>query len=534
MKMDIWSWICALPDLAEWAESESPRVFELASSVRDDSSTHRSIHLRAERSAGSNSDVLVTFALCLQGFHHYNAPETIWVSDKCPLNSEKPFLPLLLQLLQEIITRSPMAAQASTCPRSQLQKLKPEPISWIIDSHSPESFSSFFNLVFIMRLFWLCVFDAPSEVGSMYFESMLGPNLEILKCEQAQVLKTFLVTVGVDAELYFMRTLGYMLTKWIMLREVGVGLHVLAPTSGQQVKFSYAMETHGFWVLKGYAPILAMDSSNSSRNKSKFLTVEARDSVLKYALAHQQLEAVLQLEYSVSFYEGYIRVIAHVDNLRFHVAKLGLKKSESAEYSEERHFVSRAKIWAGPEVGATYVAGLSLGRSTENGEREMEVNKVVKGSHESSTSSKVKTRARMVTRTKMKNWRWDQDAEGNCVIFDAVLHNSTNGKEAATWKTKINDNNSDGGDSKGIGNENKYDEPNRPFTKTRGLVFAGDDYGEGVEWRLSKEMEGSVLKWRIGGQVWVTYWPSEVQSSYFETRCVQWCDEVDLPLIPGK
>jgi hypothetical protein len=25
-----------------------------------------------------------------------------------------------------------------------------------------------------------------------------------------------------------------------------------------------------------------------------------------------------------------------------------------------------------------------------------------------------------------------------------------------------------------------------------------------------------------------------VKSSYFETRCMEWCDEVDLPLIPGK
>ncbi|BAU02274.1 hypothetical protein VIGAN_11177100 [Vigna angularis var. angularis] len=37
----------------------------------------------------------------------------------------------------------------STRPRSQLQKLKPDPIAWIMDSHTPESLSTFFNLVFI-------------------------------------------------------------------------------------------------------------------------------------------------------------------------------------------------------------------------------------------------------------------------------------------------------------------------------------------------------------------------------------------------
>ncbi|OAY25746.1 uncharacterized protein LOC110605147 [Manihot esculenta] len=527
MMMDIWSWISELPDLADWTDSDSPYIFELATSKALGDA--RSIQLRAERTAGSSLEALVTFTVSLQGFHPHNAPKTLWVSDTCPLNSEKPFFPLILQLLQEIIIRSPMA-QNTTCPRSQLQNIKPEPISWIMESHSPESFSSFFNLVFLMRLFWLCVCDAPSEVGSLYFESLLGPNLEALRCEQAPVLRTFLVTVGVDAELCFMRTLGYMLTKWLILREVGVGLHVLAPMLGQQVKFSYAMEAHGFWVLKGYAPILSMPLTKSSSN-NKFPAMEARDSVLKYTLAHQQLEAIMQLEYSISFHDGYIRVKARVDNLRLHVVKLGFKKNDDVDYSEERHFVSRARVWVGPEVGATYVVGMSLGRSTDNGEREVEMQRAVKGNYEESRAPKVKTRARTTTRTKMKNWRWDQDAEGNSVIFDAVLYNNTTGHEVATWKMG---NNNDMGDGKSSGARNRYTGPKRPFTKTRGLVFAGDEYGEGVEWRLSKEMEGSVLKWRIGGQVWVSYWPNEVQSSYFETRCVEWCDEVDLPLITGK
>ncbi|KDP45337.1 hypothetical protein JCGZ_09586 [Jatropha curcas] len=536
--MDIWSWICELPDSVQWSESDSAQIFEIASSspkLAGNYQSTRTIQLRAERTAGSNSDLLVTFSICLHGFHPNSASKTLWVSDTCPLNSDKPFLPLFLQLLQEIITRSPMA-QNSTCPRSQLQKLKPDPISWIMDSHSPESFSSFFNLVFLTRLFWLCVCDAPSEVGSFYFESLLGPNLEALSSEKGPVLRTFLVTVGVDAELCFMRTIGYMLTKWLILKQVGSGLHLLGPLVGQQVRFSYATEAHGFWVLKGYAPILAMNVAKCSGNY-KFPVIEARDSVLKYALAHQQLEAVIQLEYSVTFSDGYIRVIARVDNLRFHVAKLGFNRKEDVDYAEERHFVSRARVWAGPEVGATYVVGFSLGRSTDNGEREVEMQRVRKGNFdEESKAPKVKTRAKMATRTRIKNWRWDQDAEGNSVIFDAVLYNDT-GYEVATWKMMNNDV-SDGSNNNGNSNNSRnrynWNGHRRPFTKTRGMVFAGDEYGEGVEWRLNKEMEGSVLKWRIGGQVWVSYWPSEVKSSYFETRCVEWCDEVDLPLIPGK
>ncbi|KAJ6409524.1 hypothetical protein OIU84_009093 [Salix udensis] len=90
------------------------------------------------------------------------------------------------------------------------------------------------------------------------------------------------------------------------------------------------------------------------------------------------------------------------------------------------------------------------------------------------------------------------------------------GQEVATVRKPVGDGNGGGG----VGGRNGRS--------------SGDEYGEEVEWRLGKEMEGSVLKWRLGGQVWVSYWPSEVKSSHFETRCVEWCDEVDLPLIPAK
>ncbi|KAJ6671163.1 hypothetical protein OIU85_014976 [Salix viminalis] len=148
---------------------------------------------------------------------------------------------------------------------------------------------------------------------------------------------------------------------------------------------------------------------------------------------------------------------------------------------------------------------------------------------------KVKTRSGMATKTRMKSWRWDQDVEGNAAVFDAVLYDNMTGQEVATVRKPVGDGNGGGvGGRNGRSSGIRCNGPNRPFTKTGGVVFAGDEYGEEVEWRLGKEMEGSVLKWRLGGQVWVSYWPSEVKSSHFETRCVEWCDEVDLPLIPAK
>ena len=531
--MDVWTWISELPNSVEWDESDSAPTFELASSGpgQDDKPTP-SIQLKAERTSGSDSEAAVTFTVCLQGFHPFNAQKPLWVSESCHLSAENPFLPLLLQLLQEIISHSP-TAHDSTCPRSQLQKLKPEPISWIMDSHTPESLSTFFNLVLTMRLFWLCACDAPTEAGSLYFQSLLAPTLETVSLKLASVLRTFFITVGVDTELCFMRTLGFIMAKWCIIREMGVGLQTLLvpPPQVRNPRFSYAAESNGLWVLKGYAPVMTMKLGRSNGQKSQFPGIDAKESILRYALAHQQLEAHVQLEYNVGFHDGFIQVRTRVDNIRLHVARLGFGQNDDAgEFIQEKHFPSRVRVWVGPEIGATYVAGLSLGRSTENTEREVEMQKVVKGDFEKSTQvSNVKASARSSRRTRTRSWRMDQDAEGNAALFDVVLYDNATGQEVATWKPT-----SPKGDGPSHGLRGRYVGANRPFTKNGSVIIAGDEYGEEVGWRLSKEMEGSVLKWRIGGEFWVSYLPNQAKGSYFETRCVEWCDEVDLPLINGK
>ncbi|KAL8060662.1 hypothetical protein ABFX02_02G039600 [Erythranthe guttata] len=543
--MDIWSWISDLPNSDELNYSQL--TFQLASSspssYKNNDST-QSIHLRAERTLGSNSEPSVVFSVCLRGFQCSSSEDgdekIIWSSDTCPLSSSDDdrsptFLPLVLQLLQEIVTRAPNAHD-STCPRSQLQKLKPEPVSWILDSHSPESFSSFFSLIFLTRLFWTCVCDAPSEVGSFYFHSMLTPNLEGFSCKHAPVLRNFFLTVGTDVELCFVRTFGYMLAKWLILKDVEAGLKSLTLLPSKNLGFSYAVESHGLWILKGYSPVKSMQcmqSSSGQKNRQFPGVIEARESLLKYALAHQQLEAVIQLEYTVRFFDNFIQVNARVDNIRIHVVKLGFKNNSDNDQNlaDEKHFPSRIRVWVGPEIGAGYVGGLSLARSTDNTEREMEMQKTLKGitSGNSKVPSVTET-AKMATRTKIKNWRCEQDVEGNAAVFDAILCDNTTGVEIATWRPPVGG----GGGVMGLNFRGRYTGSGRPFTKSGGMIFAGEEYGEGVGWRLSKEMEGSVLKWRIGGEVCVTYLPNDVACSYYETRCIEWCDEVDLPLIPSK
>ncbi|KAI4367132.1 hypothetical protein MLD38_022902 [Melastoma candidum] len=517
--LDVWSWLCELHAL------DLPQALELASSKPVRASTARMVRLQV-RDGGGDS---VAFVICMEGFEN-SLEEVLWVSEVGKLSSEKPFLPFVIQMLQDILLDSP-AAQDVMCRQPQARDISPEPVAWLMDSYSQESFSVFFDLVLLIRLFRQCVFDSPSEVGSFYFDSLLGPNVEPLLRNDRPVLRAFLAAVGTDTERQFTRAVGYMLTKWLISREIGLGVGLwsvrgLVPVH-HNVAVSYVNEAHGLWVMKGFVPVEAMRVTRSSRHPMHSHILDAKDSVLKYILAHQQLEVVVQLEYSVRFHDGYIRVSARIDNVRLHVVRLGLgndNNDSEMSFANERHFPSRVRVWVGPEEGARYVGGLTLGRSTGNVSREVETERVMKGAFGNSKVPQVKAVARTSTRTKTAAWRWDQDAEGNSAVFDAVLSDTATGWEVASL----------GADRDGETFRRRYMGANRLFTKSGGVVFGADAYGDGVEWRLSREMEGSVLKWRIGGQVWLSYLPNDVKTSFFETRVVEWGGEVDLPLMQGK
>ncbi|KAL2939160.1 Na(+)/H(+) antiporter NhaA 3 [Bienertia sinuspersici] len=523
--MDVWSWICDLPNSPEWSQSNSQLTYQLASS----NSSAQSIHFKAEQSSELKPEIWITFSVYIEGFHSDKSKNILWLSDPCSLSSDKPFMPLILQLVQEIINHAPITYHEHIHHGPQKMKVKPDPIVWVLETFSPESFSSFFSLLLFTRLFWLCACDAPSEVGALFFHSLFAPNLELLsRASHVPVLKGFMRAVGVDIELCISRAFGYMLVKWLITREVRVGLPSILPLPSNNLGISYASQACNLWSLKGYAPVWAMKRTCCSDTKEGFHFVGHKESALRYSLAHQQLEAHIQLEYNVVFFEGYIQVSARVDNIRLHMVKLGFNNDNDVEFNEELYFPSRVKFWVGPEIGSSYVTSLSLGKSVVNTEREVETQKTVKGNFGKTKIPKVKTTSRTSTKMKMKNWRCDQDVEGNVAIFDAVFYENTNGIEVYNAKL-IGGGGTSNKPKDDLGK--RYSRVNRPFMKSGGLVFTRNGYGEEVKWRLSKEMEGSVLKWRFGSKIWVTYWPSDVESSYYETRCIELCDEVDLPLI---
>ena len=130
-------------------------------------------------------------------------------------------------------------------------------------------------VVYSMHLQWLGICS--------YFYSLLALNLEIFISKHAPILQMFLVSMGVDVELYFMRTLRYIFEKWLILGEVGARLQLLTPRPSQSLGFSCAVESHGLWVLKGSSPVWAMmhKSHNGDQNQCKI--AGAKESVLSYA-----------------------------------------------------------------------------------------------------------------------------------------------------------------------------------------------------------------------------------------------------------
>jgi len=267
---------------------------------------------------------------------------------------------------------------------------------------------------------------------------------------------------------------------------------------------------------------------------------------------HQQLEAVAQLEFEVRVRDRrFLTVSVRVDNVRVRVARLAFRKDDAGGADDaddadvmdgERHFPSRIRIWVGPRFGASYTTGPSLGRSTGNPERDVEMTRTVKGAFSGPSPTKlangnanggvspprVKAKMRSSARTRSRSWRWEQEAEGSAGVFEGVLCDTVTGTEVSAWRPGVGG--AGAGDPRN-GMRRRYGGPGRAFSKMRGLVVAGDELPEEMTWRVGREEEGRTLRWRLGLRVWVSYLPNEVRSHHFETRCIEWAHEVELPLV---
>lgn len=534
---EVWPWLATLPPPG--AGNGTPSI-PLAASPEAEGA---SIVLQADCTATADGGTAVAFSIAVDSANGV-ARRVLWTSVAFAAASEvAPRLLLLAQLLDEVTALSPSVPSLSKKPDLSESNLDAEVVSTVIGATGTDG-SPFFSLALLMRLFWLCALEAPADLGFLFFQA-LGKDIEraLGGCAPA-ALGALLLSVGPDVEERFMRSLGYMLAKWCLLREMQ---SAPKPSAKPDVAcLSYATNVHGLWVLRGYAPVLAIPRVAGATSTATITALPhelPEEPALRYGLVHQQLEAVAHVEYTVSVRgDSFIVVGVRVDNIRVRVVRLGYRKNGDTDTTGteedvdddhvldgERHFPSRIRLWVGPRFGSSYATGPSLGRSTGNPEREVETTRTVKGAFSGATKlggdPRVKAKMRSSSRARNRSWRWEQEAEGSAGVFEGVLCDPATGTEVSAWRPGSRE-----ADPRS-GMRRRYGGPGRAFSKMRGLVVAGDELPEEVTWRVGREAEGRTMRWRLGLKVWLSYLPNEVRSRHFETRCVEWAHEVELPLL---
>lgn len=534
---EVWPWLATLPPPG--AGNGTPSI-PLAASPEAEGA---SIVLQADCTATADGGTAVAFSIAVDSANGV-ARRVLWTSVAFAAASEvAPRLLLLAQLLDEVTALSPSIPSLSRKPDLSESNLDAEVVSTVIGATGTDG-SPFFSLALLMRLFWLCALEAPADLGFLFFQA-LGKDIEraLGGCAPA-ALGALLLSVGPDVEERFMRSLGYMLAKWCLLREMQ---SAPKPSAKPDVAcLSYATNVHGLWVLRGYAPVLAIPRVAGATSTATITALPhelPEEPALRYGLVHQQLEAVAHVEYTVSVRgDSFIVVGVRVDNIRVRVVRLGYRKNGDTDTTGteedvdddhvldgERHFPSRIRLWVGPRFGSSYATGPSLGRSTGNPEREVETTRTVKGAFSGATKlggdPRVKAKMRSSSRARNRSWRWEQEAEGSAGVFEGVLCDPATGTEVSAWRPGSRE-----ADPRS-GMRRRYGGPGRAFSKMRGLVVAGDELPEEVTWRVGREAEGRTMRWRLGLKVWLSYLPNEVRSRHFETRCVEWAHEVELPLM---
>jgi hypothetical protein len=559
---DVWPWLASLPPLPPAGDAPPPPAsWRLPLAASPDGASSVVLQADAATTADGDDDgrgpaLLVSFSLAIDGTA--GVPSALWTSDGFPESSPVPLrLQLLVQLLNEVLDRSPympcLGASANAVDFAVVDgpsevTVDAEVVSGVMGAAGTDAFAAFFSLSLLLRLFWLCALDAPADAGYLFFRD-LGTGIERSLGACRPALAAFLRFVGPDVEERFMRSLGYMLAKWCLLREMRAAAGSEVPRRRRAIPaacLSYAAEAHGLWVLRGYAPVLAMARVTAAASTSMTASPHEapEEPALRYGLVHQQLEAVVQLEYAVRVRDGrFLAVSVRVDNVRVRAARLVFGKDDDEDAGDdviygERHFPSRIRLWVGPRFGASYATGPSLGRSTGNPERDVEMTRTVKGAFSGATklangnmnAPRMKAKMRSSARTHSRSWRWEQEAEGSAGVFEGVLYDPVTGTEVSAWRPGIGG--GAGAADPRNGMRRRYGGPGRAFSKMRGLVVAGDELPEEMTWRVGREEEGRTLRWRLGLKAWVSYLPNEVRSRHFETRCVEWAHEVELPLVP--
>lgn len=212
---------------------------------------------------------------------------------------------------------------------------------------------------------------------------------------------------------------------------------------------------------------------------------------------------------------------------RFDVIRLvneSLMEERGAGISE-KHFPSRISLQLTPTI-QTNVLSISVTKSSDNPLREIGMEKSIEGGFDPPNPYMgLKVSASETVTMSMKPWKFEQSVNGNGANLNWFLHDSGNGKEVFSSKPSVFSLIQPKAWFK-----NRYSSAYRPFTKQGGVIFAKDEYGESVIWKVDKRAMGKTMEWELKGRVWLTYWPNKHITSYAETRRLEFQEVLHLNL----
>ncbi|KAJ8647660.1 hypothetical protein MRB53_000683 [Persea americana] len=325
--------------------------------------------------------------------------------------------------------------------------------------------------------------------------------------------KQLMRLLGSNLEEQWMRSLNLAITNWIIeFKSLNPSIKTPSPL------FSYAISTVGLWKVQLYCPTIAMEVGNSSS--------ASLDERLLLSLRYQQLEGVIQLGHKVIIRENWVDVAVNIDNIRLDVAPLATETllSERGAGAEEKHFPSRIFLQVTPTI-QTNMLSVSVSKSSDNPVHEIGIEKTLEGSFDPPTKVGFKMSAAETVTMSMKPWKFEQSVYGNSVNLNWFLHDSIDGREVVSSKP-----------SKmslfqpKAWFRDRYSSAYRPFTRQGGVVFAGDEYGESVVWKMDRESIGKTMEWEIKGFIWLTYWPNKYRTFYSETRKLEFREILHVSL----
>lgn len=198
--------------------------------------------------------------------------------------------------------------------------------------------------------------------------------------------------------------------------------------------------------------------------------------------------------------------------------------------SDEKHFPSRISLQLTPMAQAQPdILSLSVSRSTDNPVHEVGLDTGLDASLGMPASIGIGVSAHETVTRALKPWKFEHSVQGSTASLGWFLHGGSDGREVfssephrlqqllrlrpRSWF------------------RDRYTNPSRPFTRSGGVIFAGDEYGEGVCWRMCPAAAGKTVEWEMKARVWVTYWPNKKRSLHTETRRLEFRELLQLTVV---